>query len=99
EDRLEQRPRDPEDGLLVADEDVALREDEQQLAVAPELAEVEADPAVPRLDHLHGAVRRVGVVGQRHLDAVAGAFAASWLKMSSRDTDTSHSGKSDRKRE
>src|SRR5262249_23274999 len=51
EERLQDGPRDPENGLLVADENVPPGEDEQQLATGPELAKREPPPAAGRLDH------------------------------------------------
>ena len=48
--RLEHRPADAEHRLLVADLDVAPDEEVQQFAVAQQLAPVDADPALARLD-------------------------------------------------
>ena len=58
EEGLEDSPRDPEHGLLVAHEDVSLREDEQQLAVLPELGQAKPAPAPRGLDHAHGRLLR-----------------------------------------
>ena len=46
EDGHEERPGDPEERLLVADDDVAPDERPQKVAVVPELAHVELRPAV-----------------------------------------------------
>ena len=55
EDRDEERPRDAEEGLLVADDDVPPDERPEQLAEVPQLADVEVRPARRRLDD-EGAV-------------------------------------------
>ncbi len=49
--RLKNRPRSAQHGLLVADLDVAPDEKSQELAVLPELAPPDRDPAGARLDH------------------------------------------------
>ena len=56
EQRLEDGPGDPERGLLVADEDVPPGEEEEELAVAPELAEAEAGKALRRAEDLDGGL-------------------------------------------
>ena len=48
EDGHEDRPGDPEERLLVADDDVAPDERPEELAVVPELGHVEARPAGAR---------------------------------------------------
>src|SRR5207237_9364045 len=56
EQRLEDGPGDPERRLLVADEDVPPGEEEEELAVAPELAEAEAGEALRRAEDLDGGL-------------------------------------------
>jgi len=47
-------------GLLVADFDVAPSEEVEKLAIAPQLAEVDAEPRVPRLDDDEGLLGQIG---------------------------------------
>ena len=55
ERRHEDRPRDAEEGLLVADGDVAPDERPEELAVVPQLADVEARNPARRPDHRDAA--------------------------------------------
>ena len=57
ERRHENRPGDSEERLLVADGDVAPDERPEELAVMPELADVEAREPARRPDHRHAACR------------------------------------------
>jgi hypothetical protein len=63
--RLNHRPRDPEQRLLVADLEIAKGEEADQLAVAPELGQVDRDPAPTGADHDRAARTPLCGQGQR----------------------------------
>ena len=51
EEWLEHGPRDTKVGLLVADEDIAPSEEQEQFAVAPQLREVDRRESPPRTNY------------------------------------------------
>ena len=83
--RLQDRPADPEEALLVADLELALGEEIDQLAVRPELAQPEPAPAPRRRDDelrvINGVRRRLG---GRHRPKASGT--ASFRAMSAAAT-------------
>lgn len=55
--RLEDRPGETEDGLLVADFDVAPDEKVEEFAIVKEFAEIDGDPTAARADFKFGNLR------------------------------------------
>src|SRR5262249_54968903 len=88
-ERLEDGPGGAEDGLLVADLDVAPGEEVEQFAVAPQLAEVDEPPAGLPLDDRDRQI--LGLDGRRRGSLGRGRHFLVGKRLSDRTHDASRS--------